>query len=139
LLLAAAAWCLLRGRPFAAGALLGLVFAIKLYSAPFFFYFTVRRQWKALLGMVASVAFFACGAIAIFGFDGVRYFVIFDDVMIGMNSAPLCEAPEGRAALGPAVRGGRRPCCKRVGRGCQGVFPNERSASSFQPSALADR
>ncbi|HUI54214.1 MAG TPA: glycosyltransferase 87 family protein [Bryobacteraceae bacterium] len=74
LLLAAAAWCLLRGRPFAAGGLLGLVFAIKLYSAPFLFYFAVRRQWRALLGMLASMTFFACVAIAIFGFDGVRYF-----------------------------------------------------------------
>ena len=74
LFLAAAAWCLLSGRPFAAGALLGLVFAIKLYSAPFLFYFAVRRQWRALLGMSASIAVFACVAIAIFGFDGVRYF-----------------------------------------------------------------
>src|SRR5206468_9408467 len=32
-------WCLLRGRQFAGGALIGLVFALKLYTAPFFLYF----------------------------------------------------------------------------------------------------
>ena len=74
LLLIAAAWCLARGRPGAAGALLGVVFAIKLYTGPFLLYFAVRRQWRALWGMLASVGILAGAAMALFGYDGVHYF-----------------------------------------------------------------
>jgi hypothetical protein len=44
-LLTCAAWCLLRGKPIAGGALIGVVFALKLYTAPFAVYFAARRQW----------------------------------------------------------------------------------------------
>ena len=73
-LLACAAWCLLRGRSTTGGALIGVVFALKLYTAPFAVYFAMRRQWKALAGMVGAIAAMAAIAIAIFGFDGVWYF-----------------------------------------------------------------
>src|SRR5215469_9019618 len=73
-LMTCAAWCLLRGRPIAGGALIGVVFALKLYTAPFIIYFAVRRQWKALAGMVGAIAAMAAIAIAIFGFDGIWYF-----------------------------------------------------------------
>jgi hypothetical protein len=69
-----AAWYLLRGKPIAGGALIGIVFALKLYTAPFAVYFAVRRQWKALAGMGGAIAAMAALAIAIFGFDGVSYF-----------------------------------------------------------------
>lgn len=74
ILLTLAAWCMMRGRHFAGGALIGLIFALKLYTAPFLFYFAVRRRWNALAGMIASVAVLTLTAIAIFGFDGVWYF-----------------------------------------------------------------
>src|ERR1700722_16090162 len=45
-LLVASFYCLLRRREYLGGALLGLIFALKLYTAPFALY----RQWKALLG-----------------------------------------------------------------------------------------
>jgi Glycosyltransferase family 87/WD40-like Beta Propeller Repeat len=73
-LLTCAAWCLLRGKPIAGGALIGVVFALKLYTAPFAIYFAVRRQWKALAAMLGAFAAMAAIAIAIFGFDGIWYF-----------------------------------------------------------------
>jgi hypothetical protein len=72
--LTAAAWCLIRGRPVAGGALLGLVFALRLYTAPFILYFAIRRQWKALAGMLGSMAVFAAAAIGVFGFDAVWFY-----------------------------------------------------------------
>ena len=75
LLLACAAWCLLKGREAAGGALLGVVFALKLYAAPFIFYFAVRRQWRAFWGMTGMVALLTLAAIAMFGWSGVWFFV----------------------------------------------------------------
>jgi len=75
LLLACAAWCLLKGREAAGGALLGLIFALKLYAAPFVFYFAVRRQWKAFWGMTGMVAALTLVAAAMFGWNDVWYFV----------------------------------------------------------------
>ncbi len=75
LLLACAAWCLLKGHEAAGGALLGLIFALKLYAAPFIFYFAVRRQWKAFWGMTGMVALLTLAAIAMFGGSGVWFFV----------------------------------------------------------------
>ena len=74
LLLACAAWCLLKGHDFSAGVLLGLIFALKLYAAPFVFYFAVRRQWRALWGMTATVAVLTLTAVAMFGWNDVWYF-----------------------------------------------------------------
>jgi hypothetical protein len=73
-LLTCAAWCLLRGKPIVGGALIGIVFALKLYTAPFAVYFAVRRKWKALAGMVGASAIMASIGIAIFGLDGIWYF-----------------------------------------------------------------
>jgi Glycosyltransferase family 87/WD40-like Beta Propeller Repeat len=70
----AALFCLLRGRPWTGGALLGLIFALKLYAGPFLLYFAVRRQWRALWGMMASVAALALAAIAWFGPDAVWFY-----------------------------------------------------------------
>jgi hypothetical protein len=74
LLIACSAWCFLKGHHIAAGALLGLIFALKLYAAPFVFYFAVRRQWKAFWAMAATVALLALVAVAMFGWSDVLYF-----------------------------------------------------------------
>jgi hypothetical protein len=74
LLLTASAWCLIRGRPIAGGALLGLIFALRLYTAPFLLYFAVRRQWKAMYGMLVSILVLSIVAIGIFGFDAVWFY-----------------------------------------------------------------
>jgi len=65
---------LLGGRPVAGGFLLGVAFALKLYTAPFALYFAIRRQWRALAGMLAAVGLLIGLAIAIFGFSDVGYF-----------------------------------------------------------------
>jgi Glycosyltransferase family 87/WD40-like Beta Propeller Repeat len=73
-LLAGAVWCLLRGREFSGGALLGLIFALKLYAAPFLLFFAVRRQWRALSGMVGAIAASTIAAVAMFGGSAVWFF-----------------------------------------------------------------
>ncbi len=74
LLLTCAAWCLLKGANASGGALLGLIFALKLYAAPFLFYFAVRRQWRAFWGMTGTVALLTLMAVAWFGGSGVWFF-----------------------------------------------------------------
>ncbi len=74
-LLSGAVFLLLRGRDFAGGALLGLIFSIKLYAAPFALFFLVRRRWRAFWGMTLSVAALALLAIAWFGWDPVWFYV----------------------------------------------------------------
>ncbi len=73
-LLVAAVWCLLRGKPLAGGALLGLIFCLKLYSAPFLLYFAVRKQWRALAGMAVAIVVLAGGAVELHGVHGVAYY-----------------------------------------------------------------
>ena len=74
LLLTLGCWSLLRGREWLGGALLGVVFALKLYTAPFVLYFAVRRQWKAFWGFLGTIAALALLAIAWFGWSDVWYF-----------------------------------------------------------------
>ena len=74
LLLCGAIFARTRGHEFTSGALLGMIFSLKLYAAPFALYFLVRRQWRALAGMVTAVAVLALAATAWFGWDGVRFY-----------------------------------------------------------------
>lgn len=74
LLLTASVVCIARGKRFAGGFLLGLIFAVKLYTAPFILFFAVRKQWRALAGMAAAIASAAIAAVAIFRVDAVWFF-----------------------------------------------------------------
>ena len=74
LLLTCAVGCLLRGRDELGGAIMGLIFALKLYTAPFLLFFAVRRQWRAFCGFVVAVVGIALLAIAIFGWPPVWFF-----------------------------------------------------------------
>ncbi len=56
LLIAVSLMLMLAGRSGAAGALLGFGTALKLYPAPFFAYFLVRRDWRAAGTFVAALA-----------------------------------------------------------------------------------
>jgi len=67
-------YCLLRGRETAGGALLGLIFALKLYTAPFALYFVARRQWRALLGFLGTIACLCLIAVLLFGWRDVWFF-----------------------------------------------------------------
>jgi len=74
-LLVAGFYCLLRGRETAGGALLGLIFALKLYTAPFALYFVARRQWRALLGFLGAVGCLSLIAVVLFGWSDVWFFM----------------------------------------------------------------
>lgn len=73
-LLIASFHCLLRRREYLGGALLGLIFALKLYTAPFALFFLVRRQWKAFFGFLGAVTALTLLAIALFGWSDVWFF-----------------------------------------------------------------
>jgi len=73
-LLVTSFYCLLRRREYLGGALLGLIFALKLYTAPFALYFLVRRQWRALLGFLGAVAVLGLLSVALFGWGDVWFF-----------------------------------------------------------------
>ena len=57
-----------------AGAMSGVAFGLKLYGGPLLLYFAARRQWKALLGMIAAALLLVGLAIALFGAADVRYY-----------------------------------------------------------------
>lgn len=59
---------------FSSGFLMGIAFGLKLYGGPFLLYFAARRQWKALLGMTASVLILLGVALALFGAADVHYY-----------------------------------------------------------------
>ena len=56
------------------GVMSGIAFGLKLYGGPLLLYFAARRQWKALLGMIATAVLLVGLAIAIFGAADVRYY-----------------------------------------------------------------
>jgi len=56
------------------GCITGIIFGLKLYGGPFLLYFAVKRQWKALIGMIAMVLLLVGVAIVLFGPAGVHYF-----------------------------------------------------------------
>jgi len=53
---------------------MGIIFGLKLYGGPFLLYFAAKRQWKALIGMIAMVLFLLGVAIVLFGFSVVHYY-----------------------------------------------------------------
>src|SRR5271168_1351839 len=56
------------------GCITGIAFGLKLYGGPFLLYFAVKRQWKALIGMVAAVLVLVGVAIVLFGSADVHYY-----------------------------------------------------------------
>lgn len=73
-LLALAFYCLHRKKHLPGGCIAGIAFGVKLYGGPFLLYFACRRQWKALLGMIAAVLVLVGVAIAMFGTTDVHYY-----------------------------------------------------------------
>jgi Glycosyltransferase family 87/WD40-like Beta Propeller Repeat len=74
-LLCAGAWLLLNGREFSSGFVMGTIFVLKLYSAPLFLYFLVRRRWRAAAGMGLAGALFAMVAVLMFGWADDWFYV----------------------------------------------------------------
>src|SRR5215469_1168993 len=73
-LLTLAFYALERGRSFSAGFLCGVAFGLKLYGGPFLLYFLVKRNWKAVAGMLAASTLAVVTAIALFGWGDVRFY-----------------------------------------------------------------
>ncbi len=72
-LLVTSAWALDRsGRPGAAGLLVGLAAAIKLFPAYLLVYFAIQRRWRALVGASVSFAALSLAAVAVLGWDAHR-------------------------------------------------------------------
>jgi hypothetical protein len=63
-----------RGKYLLGGAMSGIAFGLKLYGGPLLLYFAARRQWKAVLGMIAVALLLVGLAIALFGMADVRYY-----------------------------------------------------------------
>lgn len=73
-LLTLAFFCLDRKQSISAGFACGVAFGLKLYGAPFLLYFIVKRNWKAVQGMLAASAFGLLVAIALFGWRDVHFY-----------------------------------------------------------------
>jgi hypothetical protein len=73
-LLTLAFYCLDRGKSAGSGFLCGVAFGLKLYGGPFLLYFMVKRNWKAVAGMLAASAIAVVTAIAIFGWGDVHFY-----------------------------------------------------------------
>jgi hypothetical protein len=56
------------------GVVTGIAFALKLYGGPFLLYFAAKRQWKALLGMIAATVVLAGVALLLFGWADLHYY-----------------------------------------------------------------
>lgn len=73
-LLTLAFYCLDRGKSAAGGFLCGVAFGLKLYGGPFLLYFVLKRNWKAVAGMLVATAIAVSTAIALFGWADVHFY-----------------------------------------------------------------
>jgi hypothetical protein len=67
-------YCLHEQRGAAGGFLYGMVFGLKLYGGPFLIYFSVKRNWRAVAGMLTAMVFVGVVAIAMFGWKDVVFY-----------------------------------------------------------------
>jgi|HubBroStandDraft_5_1064220.scaffolds.fasta_scaffold10928_2 hypothetical protein len=67
-------YCLHRGNQTVSGLLAGLAFGLKLYGGPFLLYFIVKRNWKAVFGMLSAMAVMGAIAVALFGWHDIVYY-----------------------------------------------------------------
>lgn len=73
-LLTLAFYLLHRNNHLLGGCITGIIFGLKLYGGPFLVYFAVKRQWKALFGMIAAVLFLVGVALVLFKPAGIHYY-----------------------------------------------------------------
>ena len=86
-----------------AGAILGLVFAFKLYTGPFLLYFAARREWRALASMIAVIAGMIAAGIWWFGYQPLHFYAtsILARALDGEINDPYSTA---WASLSPILR-----------------------------------
>lgn len=73
-LLTLAFCCLDQGLSTTGGFLCGVAFGLKLYGGPFLLYFIVKRNWKAVSGMLLASALSLVVAISLFGWADVHFY-----------------------------------------------------------------
>ena len=73
-LLTLAFYCLDQGKSATSGFLCGVAFGLKLYGGPFLLYFLVKRNWRAVAGMLVAIAIAVITAIALFGWGDVHFY-----------------------------------------------------------------
>lgn len=56
------------------GCITGIILGLKLYGGPFLVYFAVKRQWKALFGMIAMVLLLVGVALVLFKPADIHYY-----------------------------------------------------------------
>jgi hypothetical protein len=66
----------LKRKGLAAGVILALGAALKIYPALFLFYFLRKRQWRAVAGLGLCLLSLGLLSLALFGFDNLRYYVV---------------------------------------------------------------
>ncbi|MGA3185680.1 MAG: glycosyltransferase 87 family protein [Bryobacteraceae bacterium] len=74
-LITLALWGLATARSITGGFVMGVACMLKLYTAPFFFYFLWKRQWRALLGMLAACLVLGALSVAWFGWHANLFYV----------------------------------------------------------------
>jgi len=74
-LITLAMYCLKRGWFTASGVVCGAVVVLKLYGAPFLIYFAAKRNWKAVAGMLGTIAVGGALSLWMFGWHDVSYFL----------------------------------------------------------------
>jgi hypothetical protein len=74
LLISAAYYASCRGRQFAAGLLLGVAAALKIFPAVFLILFLWKRNWRAVGGMIASAAVLSGISVGVLGLEVHRVF-----------------------------------------------------------------
>ncbi len=89
-LLTASCFLLLRGRDWTGGSLLGIIFVMKGYGAPFLLYLAWKRRWRALAGMIVAGSILALFSIFWFGWQDNLYYVtgVFARAMVGESTDP---------------------------------------------------
>jgi Glycosyltransferase family 87/WD40-like Beta Propeller Repeat len=74
-LLTLAAWAYLRGLPASSGVALAAASALKIFPALFVFYFIRKKQWRAVLGLVAGCILLAGLSLVLFGWPANRAYL----------------------------------------------------------------
>ncbi len=89
-LLTASCFLLLKGRDWMGGSLLGIVFVLKGYGAPFLLYLAWKRRWRALAGMIVAISVLGLFSIFWFGWQDNLYYVtgVFARAMAGESVDP---------------------------------------------------
>ena len=75
LLLVAACWSYLRGSPLAAGALIAVAAACKVFPILFLIFFLRRREWRVFASALVTLAIAASISIAVFGWNVHRTYL----------------------------------------------------------------